>query len=102
MTANDRFCRNCGSDSTAPVEAVPASPAVVTTANASDKSRLVALLLCFLIGVFGVHRFYVGKIGTGLLWLFTLGFIGIGVIYDLILIIAGEFKDRDGRKLLNW
>jgi TM2 domain-containing membrane protein YozV len=70
--------------------------------NASDKSRLVALLLCFFLGVLGLHRFYVGKIGTGILWLLTFGFVGIGVLVDLILIVAGEFKDKERRKVLRW
>ncbi len=68
----------------------------------SDKSRLVAILLAFFIGGLGAHRFYVGKIGTGILWLFTLGWLGIGVIVDIILIAAGSFKDSDGRRVLDW
>ena len=48
------------------------------TTNKSEKSKSVAELLCFFFGIFGAHRFYVGKIGTGFLWLFTLGFFGIG------------------------
>lgn len=65
----------------------------------SNKSRGVAAVLCFFFGTLGVHRFYVGKIGTGLLWLCTLGFFGIGDIVDFIMIICGSFKDSDGRKL---
>ncbi|MDD4772461.1 MAG: NINE protein [Eubacteriales bacterium] len=64
------------------------------------KSRLVAALLCFFFGVLGAHRFYVGKIGTGFLWLFTAGFFGIGWIIDLILIIVGGFRDKAGRFLV--
>ena len=68
----------------------------------SDSKRLVALLLCIFLGWAGAHRFYVGKIGTGVLWLFTLGLLGVGMLFDLILIIAGEFKDADGRKIVVW
>lgn len=68
----------------------------------SDKSRLVAILLAFFVGVLGAHRFYVGKIGTGLLWLFTLGFLGIGALIDIILIAAGSFKDSDGLRVTEW
>jgi len=68
----------------------------------SPKSRLAALLLCFFFGAFGIHRFYVGKIGTGILWLLTLGIVGIGALVDFIMIIAGSFKDKQGRKLLKW
>jgi TM2 domain-containing membrane protein YozV len=62
----------------------------------SDKDFWVTLLLCLFLGVLGIHRFYVGKIGTGLLWLFTGGLFGIGYIVDLILIILGSFTDKQG------
>lgn len=68
----------------------------------SDKSRLVAILLAFFVGVLGVHRFYVGKIGTGILWLFTLGFLGVGALIDIIIIAAGSFKDSDGLRVTEW
>ena len=63
------------------------------------KSKLIAFLLCLFLGVLGVHRFYVGKIGTGFLWLFTGGFFGIGWIIDLIMILIGGFRDKAGRFL---
>ena len=62
--------------------------------GASKKNKMVALLLCIFLGVLGVHRFYVGKIGTGLLYLFTGGLFGIGWIIDIILIAVGSFKDQ--------
>lgn len=68
----------------------------------SSKSRLVALLLCLFLGGLGVHRFYTGKIGTGILWLLTGGCFGIGVLVDLIVIICGNFKDKEGKKVSNW
>jgi len=71
-------------------------------ANISDRKRAVATLLCFFLGVFGAHRFYAGRVGTGFLWLFTLGFLGIGMLFDLILIVAGEFRDAEGRKIVIW
>jgi TM2 domain-containing membrane protein YozV len=46
-----------------------------------------------------MHRFYVGKIGTGLLQLFTLGGFGIWVLIDFIMIILGSFTDKDGKKI---
>lgn len=70
--------------------------------KASPKKRLVALLLCFFLGTLGVHRFYVGKVGTGILWLVTLGLLGIGTLVDLIMIIVGSFKDKEGRVLEEW
>jgi len=65
----------------------------------SDKKMVVAALLCFFIGVLGVHRFYVGKVGTGILMLVTLGGVGIWALVDLIMIITGSFKDKEDRKL---
>lgn len=71
-------------------------------ANGSDKNRTVALLLCLFVGTLGIHRFYVGKVGTGVLWLLTGGLCGIGWIVDLIMIITGSFADNDGMKLETW
>lgn len=66
----------------------------------SAKSRWTAFLLCFFFGVFGVHRFYVGKIGTGVLWLLTFGIGGLGWLVDLIVIACGSFKDERNLPLL--
>jgi hypothetical protein len=70
--------------------------------NVSDKSRAVSLALGIPLGVFGAHRFYVGKIGTGLLMLCTLGGMGLWYLYDLITIASGEFRDGEGRKVALW
>lgn len=68
----------------------------------SERSRGVALGLGIALGVFGGHRFYVGKIGTGLGMLFTFGGLGLWWLYDIILVSAGEFTDIDGRRLVRW
>jgi TM2 domain-containing membrane protein YozV len=70
--------------------------------DTSDRSRLVALLLCFFLGYLGVHRFYAGKIGTGVLMLITLGLFGVWTLIDFILIAVGVFRDADGRVVANW
>lgn len=62
----------------------------------SEKSKATAALLCFFLGTLGVHRFYMGKIGTGLLWLLTFGVFGIGTAVDFILILCGRARDKDG------
>lgn len=70
--------------------------------STSSKSRLAATLLCLFLGELGIHRFYVGKIGTGILWLFTAGLFGIGLIVDFILIVCGQFKDANGNLITVW
>lgn len=67
----------------------------------SEKDWLVTLLLCIFFGGIGVHRFYAGKIGTGILQLITLGGCGIWTLVDLIMIIIGSFTDKDGNKITN-
>ena len=71
-----------------------------TTEVVSDKSGVIALLLCFFLGVLGVHRFYVGKVGTGILIILTFGgFGGLWPLIDFIMIIVGAFTDSQGRKV---
>ena len=68
----------------------------------SEKSRLVVSLLCWFLGYLGVHRFYAGKTGTGLLMLFTLGGFGIWWLIDDIITLTGNLKDGEGRKISEW
>lgn len=68
--------------------------AVYTPRCVSTKNKWVAFLLCFFLGYFGAHYFYVGKGGTGLLYLFTCGLFGIGWLVDLFRIPCGAFQDR--------
>lgn len=63
----------------------------------SDKSLVVSLLLLLFLGVFGVHRMYLGKWGTGIIFLLTGGLFGIGIIYDFVVLITRNFKDCYGK-----
>lgn len=67
--------------------------------NKSDKNWFVVMLLCLFTGWLGFHRFYVGKKGSGFLYMFTIGFCGIGQIIDLIKILCGSFEDSEGNKI---
>ena len=65
----------------------------------SQNQWIVVLLLAFFLGFIGAHRFYVGKNGTGILMILTVGGIGLWVLYDLIIIITGNFKTKEGNKV---
>lgn len=64
------------------------------------KDWLVTLLLAILVGGLGIHRFYVGKTGTGILMLLTAGGCGIWSIIDIIMVATGSFKDAQGNALV--
>jgi TM2 domain-containing membrane protein YozV len=70
-----------------------------TAAGTSDKKWVTTLILCIFLGGLGVHRFYVGKTGTGIVWLLTFGCLGIGSLIDLIMILMNKFTDKQGRVL---
>lgn len=86
LGTNDEFCVKCGT------KKVLVEP--------STQSPIVALILCIFLGTFGIHRFYVGKIGTGILMLITMGGFGIWQLIDLIFIVTNKFDDKEGRLLL--
>ncbi|QWR77540.1 TM2 domain-containing protein [Candidatus Magnetomonas plexicatena] len=74
----------------------------MTNEQGSEKSRLVTLLLCFLLGWAGGHRFYVNKVGTGIIMLVTMGGFGIWYFVDFVMISLGAFKDKDNLPITKW
>ena len=74
---------------------------VAIPAGVGAKSWIATLLLSIFLGEFGIDRFYLGKVGTGILKLITLGGFGIWWLIDLILVIAGAMKDKQGLVVKN-
>lgn len=70
-----------------------------TVETVSSKSKILALILCFLFGYFGLHQFYVGKTVWGIVYFFTLGLFGVGWFIDILLIAFGIFRDKNGLPL---
>jgi TM2 domain len=68
----------------------------------SERSRGVALALAVVGGVFGLHRFYTGRVQSGVWMCCTLGGLGIWYLYDLVVLAAGDFVDGDGRRVVRW
>ena len=84
------FCPKCGGS-------LAADPLAENNVAVSDKDWLATFLLCWFLGVFGAHRFYVGKTGSAIAMILTLGGLGIWNFIDWIVILCGAFKDKDGR-----
>ncbi len=81
----------------------PPQPELSASERHSDKLIVAALLLCFFFGWLGLHRFYVGKVGTGILTILTIGgLFGLWPLIDFIVLIFGAFTDKQGRKLTRW
>jgi len=74
--------------------------------DVSAKSRLAVTLLCILPAYFfavaGIHRFYLGKICSGIFMLITLGGLGIWTLIDFIFAVSGNMKDKEGNLIQNW
>lgn len=96
------FCRACGRQIHQSATTCPGCGAPQVPAGTSGKRILPAMLLCLFFGVFGIHRFYAGKIGTGILQLLTFGGLTVWALIDFILIVVGAFKDGAGNRITQW
>lgn len=101
-----KYCHACGGVIDAEAVVCPKcgvmQPTAMVKFSDSEKRIVPALLLSFFLGIFGAHRFYVGKVGTGFLQLFTLGGLGVWALIDTIMILVGSFTDGEGHKITEW
>jgi hypothetical protein len=100
---NEKYCTECGELINIKAELCPKcgvrqplTPANVADSAAKNNRWITCLLLCWFLGIFGVHRFYTGHIGLGILQLLTFGACGIWTFIDFIIIATGNFKDAQG------
>ena len=120
--AGTSFCSACGAPTTPLTEICVKCGTRVTKELAGDispKSRLAATLLTWFLGIFGAHRFYVGKTGTAVvmlllgivgwatIWIFGFGFIffiavGIWAFVDFIFAVTGHMRDKEGKLIQKW
>ena len=105
-----KYCTNCGR-AIQPGEfrsangncgdcAAKAHSASMQSSQYSNRDWLVTLLFSIFLGYLGIHRFYVGKIGTGILWLLTGGCLGVGALVDIIMIATENFTDDSNRLIV--
>jgi hypothetical protein len=93
-----KFCQNCGAETN--IAAEVCTKCGVRLAIGEGKEWMTTLLLCIFLGGLGVHRFYTGHTAIGVIQLLTLGCCGIWTIIDLIMILTGSFKDKNGNPLV--
>jgi len=93
---DEKFCSSCGMPVKIAAEICPKC-GVRQNAGKSDTNWTVLLYFSFWLGFLGVDRFYVGKVGTGILKLLTLGGLGIWWLVDLIVVASGKFTDASGQ-----
>lgn len=98
-----KYCSHCGAEIADEAVVCPKCGCAVTPPKGvhSEKSWLATLLLCFFVGGLGIHRFYAGRIGSGIAMLLTLGGLGIWTLIDFIIIICGNFRDGSGLRIVN-
>jgi TM2 domain-containing membrane protein YozV len=106
---NEKYCSECGVLINIKAEICPkcgvrqiAQTSAVNMEITEQRNKwITCLLLCWFLGVLGVHRFYTGHTFIGVVQLLTLGGCGIWTIIDLIIIISGNFKDAQGNPIKN-
>ena len=101
------YCRDCGAALKANAPAAGPGIPVQSTETPRKKpevynfrSKWVAFFLCLLLGWLGIHRFYTGKIGSGIFYALSFGFLGLGWFLDLFSILCGAFRDKNGYPLM--
>ena len=108
---DEKFCESCGAVIKLAAEICPkcgvrqanSRTSSVGSGEVSSKSRLVAFLLCTFGGALGIHQFYAGKVTTGVMQiLFGWATLFIWLLIDWIQILSGNFKDIDGKRIVNW
>ncbi len=100
-----KYCDSCSGIMSAETATCPHCLALQTGAGGpgeSDKLRFPAFMLALIFGVFGAHRFYVGKTGSAIAQLCTLGGLGIWAMVDAIIIASGGFTDGERKTLKRW
>jgi TM2 domain-containing membrane protein YozV len=101
--AGDKFCYNCKAETTANASICMKCGVGLKAGkpiNGESKDWLTSLLLAIFLGCFGIHRFYTGHIGIGVVQLLTFGGCGIWALIDIIIIATGSFKDSNGNTLV--
>lgn len=98
---NFKFCVDCGKKLSKKASFCPncGSPTENKENQTSDNKFLITILLCWFLGVLGVHRFYTGHTTIGIIQLLTLGGCGIWTLIDFVIILTGNFKDSNGVKI---
>ena len=101
---NEKYCIECGEAINAKAEICPKcgvrQPGMVAIKSPEEKEMqskwITTLVLCWFLGIFGVHRFYTGSVGLGILQLVTMGGCGIWVIIDIVKLFMGTYSDGEG------